>query len=83
MESGQKVTRKCVLETVEDVRAWLSKPENQIKTGLFVIKWEGATPLISIWPVNRLTDLMNDRLFALVVLEQHVIRKRGATPLGE
>ena len=85
MNTGTETPRRkeCRLESVQDVREWLSDPENQVKTALYVIKWTGATPAISVHPVNRLNDLLGDRLFALAVLEEHFRRKTGEVFVGE
>jgi hypothetical protein len=51
----------------------LLKPENHIKTDLFVIRWEGLHPRIA---VSRLKDLQADRGLAEVTYIEYLRRKR-------
>jgi hypothetical protein len=59
-----------------DVREWLHRPENQFKSDVFIIRWDGHTPSISTGPHrNRLLDLDEDNGLASVVLIEHKRRK--------
>jgi hypothetical protein len=74
-----KENERCVLRTIRDVREWLSKPEHQIKSGIHVVKWVGATPYISVAPINRLDTVMNNRAgLAAVILIEHMRRSMSA-----
>jgi hypothetical protein len=74
-ELSKKERRTCELNTLDDVKQWLHSPENQIKTELYIIKWDGATPSIATGPRNRLAELDNDDALATVVLLEHRRRK--------
>jgi hypothetical protein len=63
----------CELNTKEEVKTWLLKPENQVRTDLFVVVWEGHTPAIA---VSRLKDLEANDELAEVILIEHRRRKR-------
>lgn len=58
---------------VQDVFDHLLKPENHIRTDLFVIRWEGIYPRIA---ESRLKDLQNDRALAEVTYLEYLRRKR-------
>ena len=61
------------LNTLKDVKDWLSKPENQHDTNLFVIKWKGNVPSIGkAW----LKSLEQDGILE-VVLREHNVRRGG------
>lgn len=63
------------LNSVQDVLDWLNVPENQFKSNLFIVKWDGHTPKIA---ERKLYDLNNpdDRGLAQVILTEHIRRKR-------
>lgn len=81
-ESIEKSDRRsCDLHSVQDVRDWLAQPENQVRSALYIIKWDGATPYISVAPVDRRVDLeCNDALATCVLLEH---RRRKFRPKTE
>lgn len=58
---------------VQDVVDHLMKPENQISTELFVIKWEGVYPRIA---KSRLKTFQEDRSLAEVTYLEYLRRKR-------
>jgi hypothetical protein len=74
-EKIRPVGRRCDLRTVAEVKEWLRRPENQIRSSTFIIKWDGATPSISVHPTNRLADLEENDGLATVVLCEHIRKK--------
>lgn len=58
---------------VQDAHDHLLKPENHIKTDLFVIRWDGLHPYLA---VSRLKDLQSDRALAEVTYVEYLRRKR-------
>jgi hypothetical protein len=58
---------------VQDAYDHLMKPENQISTELFVIKWDGLYPYLSR---GRIKYLQEDRALAEVTYTEYLRRKR-------
>ena len=72
-----RVRKKCELLTIADVREWCSRPENQIRTALFIVKWDGCAPLISVAPTDRLRAVMDDNEgLARAILVEHLRRRK-------
>lgn len=61
------------LKNIEDVRAWLSHPSNQVNTELYIIKWDGYIPKLSVHQVDY---LWNDPGLARVVIEAQLFYKK-------
>jgi hypothetical protein len=65
---------------VQDVYNHLEKPENQVSTELFVIKWDGLYPYLA---KSRLKYLQDDRALAEVTYLEYMRRKRRPKDEGE
>lgn len=78
-EEPRRERRPCDLQTKAQVRAWLEDPLNHVRTALYVIKWDGATPYISIAPKNRLLEV--DESFLEAILYEH--RRRKTRPQSD
>lgn len=64
------------LLTVADVRTWLSHPSNQLETRLFIVKWDGLVPKVSVHHVERM--MVEDGFCEVVIWEQQRRRRGGS-----
>lgn len=58
-------------KNTKQLREWLSDPNNQIDSNVFIVRWKGTVPSISR---SRLY-LMDERGFLETVLIEHLRRK--------
>lgn len=63
--------RPSELESIEDVRAWLSCPRNHHSSQLYMVKWEGYIPTIG----SSFVDRLEEDGFAHVILKEHMKRR--------
>lgn len=62
----------CVLRSDEDVLGWLSRPENQFSSDVYILRWDGCAPRIGR---SRLVYLQSDPGFRQFILEEHLRRR--------
>jgi hypothetical protein len=62
-------------KTIEQVREWLSHPSNHVVTELYVVKYNGHIPKVS---VHHFEDVFKDTAIAeSVIYQQTLVRQKG------